>query len=150
MSTNVTGTDAAGTGAAGHPVKPVLTQAAAMRAVEAALAAARAAAVNVSIAVVDDGGHLLAFARMDGVHTATAEIARAKAASAAAFRRPTRLLAEGLAGGATALLALPGCLPLPGGVPVAIAGHCAGAVGISGASPETDDAIATAAAAAAG
>lgn len=126
--------------------KPVLAGTACARAVEAAVAAARAADARVSVAVVDDGGHLLAFRRMDGVHTGTVEVALAKARTAAGFRRPGRDLAKALAAGQSALLALPGCLPLAGSVPIVIDGMVAGAVGVSGASPETDDAVAEAAA----
>lgn len=128
------------------PLKPVLTLATARAAPEAARAAAAVRGRAVTIAVVDDGGHLLAFERMDGVHPATAEVAQAKARSAALFRRNTGDLAAMLADGATGLMALPGVVPMPGGVPVVTLPGCAGAVGISGAPPAEDGEIATAAA----
>lgn len=132
------------------PVKPVLTLAMARAALEVARTAAVARGRVVTIAVVDDGGHLLAFERMDGVHPATAEVAQSKARSAALFRKNTGDFAAMLANGATGLMALPGLLPMPGGVPVVTALGCAGAVGISGAPPAEDGEIAAAAAAAAG
>ncbi len=128
-----------------RPSKPVLTQAETRPVLEAAQAAARAAGVRVSIAVVDEGGHLLGFTRMDEVHTGTVEVAITKARSAAGFRRPTRDFAKGLAAGNSALLVVPGCLPVPGGVPLRIGGIVAGAVGVSGAAPDVDDKIAEAA-----
>lgn len=127
-----------------QPSRPVLTRHQVQEALEAGEAAARAAGARVSIAVVDEGGHLLGFARMDEVHTGTVDVSLAKARCAAGFRRPTRELAQSLAAGMTALLTLPGWLAIPGGVPLRIEGQVAGAVGVSGASPDTDDAIAQA------
>lgn len=116
--------------------------------VEAVLAAGAEAArehrAAVTLAVVDDGGHLLGLMRMDGVHTATVEVAIAKARSAAAFRRPIKLFADQLAAGNLALLAIPGCVPLQGGVPIRPDGRIVGAVGVSGAAPEVDEAVAQA------
>ena len=120
--------------------------------VEAVIAAAVATAqdrrVAVSIAVVDAGGHLVGFLRMNGVHSATADVALSKARSAAAFRRPTRLFAEQLAAGNLSMLAISGCVPLQGGIPFVADGRLAGAVGISGAAPDVDDVIARSAEAA--
>ncbi|TCR62298.1 heme-binding protein [Bosea sp. BK604] len=132
-----------------QPSKPVLTRQQVQAALDAGEATARTAGVRVSLAVVDDGGHLLGFVRMDGVHTGTVEVAQAKARCAAGFRKPTREMAQSLAAGMSALLTLPGSLPIPGGVPVRIGEQVAGAIGVSGASPDTDDEIARAAEAAA-
>ncbi|WP_082767161.1 GlcG/HbpS family heme-binding protein [Bosea sp. PAMC 26642] len=109
---------------------------------DTAVAAAARMGVAVSIAVVDTGGHLAGFLRMEGVHTATVDVAQAKARSAAAFRRPTRVFAQQLAEGNSTLLAVPGCVPLFGGVPLVRSNRMVGAIGISGASPDDDDAIA--------
>lgn len=106
--------------------------------------AAGKAGVRVSLAVTDDGGHLLGFLRMDGVHTATVDVANAKARCAAAFRKPTRLFAEQLAQGNMTLLTIPGLITLPGGLPLTLSDHVVGAVGVSGASPDVDEAIAAA------
>jgi glc operon protein GlcG len=110
--------------------------------IEAGLTAARRCNVCVSLAIVDAGGHLLGFLRMSGVHTATTEVAQAKARSAAAFRRSTRSFAQQLADGNLALLAVPGCVPLPGGIPLLHRQRMIGAAGVSGASPDVDEAIA--------
>jgi glc operon protein GlcG len=112
--------------------------------IETGVQAAGKAGVRVSLAVTDDGGHLLGFLRMDGVHTATVDVANAKARCAAAFRRPTRLFAEQLAQGNMALLTIPGLITLPGGLPLTLSDHVVGAVGVSGASPDVDETIATA------
>lgn len=112
--------------------------------IEAGTTAARHRNVSVSLAIVDAGGHLIGFLRMDGVHTATVEVAQAKARSAAAFRRSTRGFAQQLAEGNLALLAVPGCVPLPGGVPLLQEQRLIGAVGVSGASPDVDESIADA------
>ncbi|WP_291295385.1 heme-binding protein [Elioraea sp.] len=126
------------------PLRPTLTLAVAERAIAAATVEAERQGVRVTIAVVDDGGHIVSLRRMDGVHTGTVDVAIAKARTAAGFRRPSRLLAQGLAAGATALLALPGCLPIEGGVPLCVSDQVIGAVGVSGAAPTIDDAIAEA------
>ena len=125
--------------------KPALGQRMAQAALAGAEAAAHARGRAVSIAVTDDGGHLVAFLRMDPIHPATSEVALAKARSAALFRRSTADFAAMLAGGAAGLASLPGLIPMPGGVPILLAGGCAGAVGISGAPPAEDDEIAQAA-----
>lgn len=126
----------------GAAMKPVLTLEQAQRVLDAAEAGARERSQAFSLAVLDDGGTLLAFRRMDGIHNGTAEVAIAKARAAVSFRRPTRRFAEGVAAGNLALLSLPGLVALDGGVPILIDGVVAGAIGVSGASPREDDAIA--------
>jgi glc operon protein GlcG len=110
----------------------------------AGVAAANAHKVAVTLVVVDGGGHPLGLIRMDGVGSATAEVGLAKARSAAAFRRPIRLFAERLAKGEMGLLAVPGCVPLQGGLPVFDGARLIGAVAVSGASPEVDEVVAEA------
>lgn len=110
--------------------------------IAAGLQAATRLDARVSIAVVDTGGHLAGFLRMEGVHTATVDVAQAKARSAAAFRRSTRIFATQLAEGNLSMLAVPGCVPLAGGIPLTRAQRLVGAVGVSGASPDIDEAIA--------
>lgn len=133
------------------PDRKQLTFDAAERVVEAALSAARADGLRVSIAVLDDGGHLMRFVRMDGIHPGTVAVAQAKASTAFLFRRPTRGFAEAVAAGQTGLLALPGVLPFPGGLPLfgggAVVGAIVGAIGVSGATPDQDEQIAAAGAA---
>ncbi len=99
---------------------------------------------NVVIAIVDDGGHLVYFERMDGVQTGSVQVAIQKAQTAAAFKRPTRLFEEAIAQGRTALLGLPGGMPFEGGVPIAVKGQVVGAVGVSGVTAQQDGMIAQA------
>lgn len=126
------------------PERNTLTAAIAQRVTSAALEEAQRCGVRVSIAIVDDGGHLLHFVRMDGIHAASCEVAQAKARCAAMFRKPTREYADAVAGGRNALLALPGLVPFAGGVPLVGASGIVGAIGVSGAAPEVDDQIALA------
>jgi glc operon protein GlcG len=129
------------------PSKPSLTLAAARQAIAAAEQEALRLDLNLSIAVVDDGGSLLHFARMDGIHAGTGDVAIAKARTAALFRKPTEVFADALAGGGQGILSLPNMLPLAGGVPLAFEGAVIGAIGVSGASPALDAQVAAAGAA---
>jgi uncharacterized protein GlcG (DUF336 family) len=126
------------------PTKRVLTLDAAMQVVAAARAEAIRRDLRLTIAVVDDGGHPLHLVRMDGVHAGTVDVAIAKARTAVLFKKPTQAFAESLAGGASAILALPGMLPLPGGIPLFQDGGLIGAIGVSGAAPDVDAAVAAA------
>ena len=99
---------------------------------------------NVVIAIVDDGGHLVYFERMDGVQTGSIEVAIRKAKTAVAFKRPTRLFEEAVAKGRTVLVALPGGMPFEGGVPITVGKEVIGAVGVSGATAQQDGMIAQA------
>lgn len=99
---------------------------------------------NVVIAIVDDGGHLVYFERMDGVQTGSIQVAIRKAQSAAAFKRPTKVFEEAVAEGRTVLVALPGGMPFEGGVPITVEGQVIGAVGISGVTAQQDGMIAQA------
>jgi len=99
---------------------------------------------NVVITVVDDGGHMVYFERMDGVQTGSIEVAIRKAKAAAAFKRPTRLFEEAVAEGRTVLVSLPGGMPFEGGVPISVENQVIGAVGVSGATAQQDGMIAQA------
>lgn len=99
----------------------------------------------VSIAVVDDGGHLLALQRLDGAPPVSAQIAPAKAHTAAVGRRESRLYEEMINQGRVSFLSVPGMEALlEGGVPVMVDGHCVGAVGVSGVKSAEDAQIARA------
>lgn len=117
-------------------------------AVKAMMNAAEAEAVrngwNVSIAIVDAHGELLAFRRLDGASVASVDIAQGKARTAARLRRPTRALEESIAGGRTALLTVPGVLALQGGLPIMVGEVVVGAVGVSGVTSAQDEQIAAA------
>lgn len=130
------------------PDKKVLTCDAAQRIVEAAVAEAVRNDVRISVAILDDGGHLLHFVRMDRVHAGTVAVADAKARAAVLFNKPTRDFAKSFAEGNSALLGLPGMLPFPGGIPLVQGSQLVGAIGVSGAQPAIDDRVAAAGAAA--
>ena len=123
--------------------------------VKSMAAAAEAEAVNnqwvVTIAIVDDGGHLLWLQRLDGAAPISAHIAPAKARTAALGRRESRLYEEMINQGRMSFLSAPlleGMLE--GGVPVMVNGQCVGAVGVSGVKSNEDAQIARAGIAALG
>ena len=126
------------------PQSPRLTLEAGRRIAAAAQIRAQAMNLRVVVAVLDEGGHPILVERMDGTQTASVEIALAKGRSAAAFKRPTREMASWVAGGEVALMALPGLLPVEGGIPIIVGGHVVGSVGVSGATAEEDGQIAQA------
>ena len=105
----------------------------------------------VSIAIVDSGGHMLWFQRMDGAAASTAHIAPAKARTSALSGKESKNYESIINGGRTAFLTAPGleCL-LEGGVPIVKDGHCLGAVGVGGVSSDMDARIARAGIAAIG
>jgi glc operon protein GlcG len=110
----------------------------------AAEAEARRNNWNVCVAIVDDGGHLLHLARMDGGTPANARIAVEKARTAAETRRSTLMWEERVKGGRTSMLKMPGVLPVQGGLPIVVDGVCVGAVGVSGVQSHEDEQIAKA------
>lgn len=116
----------------------------AQRALVAAAAEARQRGWAVSIAVVDPAGELVAFLRLDGAAYSSVDISRAKARSAARFRRPTKALDSALTAGRLAILALDGATPVEGGVPIIVNGEVVGAVGVSGATSAQDAQVARA------
>jgi uncharacterized protein GlcG (DUF336 family) len=97
----------------------------------------------VAIAILDDGGHLLHFARMDGATPANAAIAVEKARTAALSRRPSVSWQERIKT-RPEMLKMPGILPVQGGVPIVVEGSCVGAVGVSGVQSHEDEQIAQA------
>lgn len=128
--------------------KPALTLAAARVVIDAAKTEATQQAWPVVIAVVDDGGHLIALERLDGAQFGSVEIAIAKARAAVAFKRPTKAWDDVLAAGRQAVLGLPGVVPTEGGVPIVVQGQIVGAVGVSGVTSPQDGVVAQAGAAA--
>jgi glc operon protein GlcG len=135
---------------AADPVtRRVLTLAEARTVVASAEGEARKHAAGGAIAVVDEGGHLLALERLDGTFPAAAPIAENKARSAAVFRKPTADFEAAVKNGRVSLVANPELLPLQGGVPIVLGGQVVGAVGVAGAaSAQQDEDIAKIAAAA--
>ncbi len=124
--------------------RPSLTLEDCLKISVAAQAEARKNSWNVAIAILDDGGHLLHFARMDGATPANATIAVEKGRTAAVSRRSSGKWEEIIKGGRTAMLKMPGILPVQGGVPIVADGTCIGAVGVSGVQSHQDEQIAQA------
>src|ERR1044072_9121119 len=93
------------------------------------------------IAVVDDGGNLMALERLDGTFAAGANISIGKARTAVLFKRPTKAFEEIIKNGLKAVVALPDayCTPLQGAVPITIDGQIVGGVGVSGAASAQQD-----------
>jgi glc operon protein GlcG len=98
----------------------------------------------VTIAVVDDGGHLLLLHRLDGAAPVSSIIAPAKARAAALGKRETKLYEDMINQGRTAFLSAPLDGMLEGGVPIIVDGHVIGAVGVSGVKSSEDVLIARA------
>jgi glc operon protein GlcG len=118
-------------------------------------AAAEAEAVKnswtVTIAIVDDGGHLAWLQRLDGAAAISADIAPAKARTAALGRRESKVYEDMINGGRTSFLSAPALKGmLEGGVPIMVQGQCVGAVGVSGVKSAEDAQIARAGIAALG
>lgn len=99
---------------------------------------------NVSIAIVDASGNLIAFQKADEASLPTIDVAQGKARTAARYRRPTRGLDSALTAGRTHYLAFPGMIPVEGGVPVIVDGKVIGGIGVSGVSSAQDAQIAAA------
>lgn len=93
------------------------------------------------IAVVDDGGNLMALERLDGTFAAGATVSIGKARTAALFNKETKAFEDIIAGGRTAMVALPDGLftPLQGGVPLRVDGQIVGGIGVSGAASAKQD-----------
>lgn len=130
---------------------PNLTLAGAQRVLEGSLAHARAIGVPVCVAVADRGGHLLAFARMDGAPVMSATLAQDKAYTVAAFAGlPTHQWYDLIKDDPPVLHGIvktDRLVVFGGGVPLRSGGGLAGSVGVSGGSAEQDRAIAEAGAA---
>ena len=122
----------------------VLTLEAATRVADAAQAEATRNRWNVVIAVVDGGGYLVHLRRLDGTQLGSVAVAEEKAKSAVLFRRPTKAFADAVASGRTAVLRLPGAIPIEGGVPLLVGDQVVGAIGVSGVMSEQDGQVAQA------
>jgi glc operon protein GlcG len=130
------------------PSKPYLTLDAARKVAAAAEAEANRRHAGVVIVVVDEGGHMLVLNRLDDTQVASVDVGIGKARTAAIFRRPSRDFEEQIKTGRVAALALPGSTPLQGGIPLSVNGRVIGAIGVSGQTPQEDEDIAKAGAAA--
>ena len=125
--------------------RPYLLLADVQRIGDAARTEAAANGWAVTIAIVDDGGHLLWLQRLDDAAPASAHIGPAKARTAALGRRESRLYEEMINQGRVSFLSAPMLEGmLEGGVPILVDGHCVGAVGVSGVKSTEDAQIARA------
>jgi len=140
---------AANAGDANFAEKKTLTVEGARKVIAAAVAMAHKNNAGGAIAVVDDGGNLVALERLDGTFSAGANISIGKARTAAMFKKPTKFFEDVIGKGRTSMVALDEFTPLQGGVPILVDGQVIGAVGVSGAnSAQQDEEFAMAGAAA--
>ena len=121
----------------------------AKKAAAAAIAEARANGWAMAVAVVDTGGYLVYFEKMDDTQTGSVAVAIGKARCSALFKRPTKAFQDVLAGGGDGLrvLGLEGAVPVEGGVPLVRDGKIVGAIGLSGGASSQDGQCARAGAA---
>jgi uncharacterized protein GlcG (DUF336 family) len=113
----------------------------------AAVASAEAKKNNwkMAIAVVDDGGHLIYFERIDDTQVGSIDVSIGKARTALAFKRPTKALEDAInAGQNSAILSFPNILPREGGIPFVVDGKVVGAIGVSGGKSSEDAQVAKA------
>jgi uncharacterized protein GlcG (DUF336 family) len=92
-----------------------------------------------AIAVVDEGGSLVAVERLDNTFAAGANISIGKARTAVLFKRPTKFFEDVINKGRTAMTTLNDFTPLQGGIPIIVDGEVIGAVGVSGAASAQQD-----------
>jgi len=120
--------------------KKTLTLDGALRVIGAAKAEAkRLNAPGGVIAVVDDGGNLMAVERLDGTFAAGAHISIGKARTAVMFKKPTKFFEDVIKNGRTAMVSLEDFTPLQGGIPIMWEGQIVGGVGVSGAASAQQD-----------
>src|SRR6266536_996410 len=132
--------------------KKGLTLDGAKKVIAAAVAEAKSKnAPGGAIAVVDEGGNLVAVERLDNTFAAGANISIGKARTAVLFKRPTKFFEDVINKGRTAMTTLNDFTPLQGGIPIIVDGQIVGAVGVSGAaSAQQDEELAIAGAASVG
>jgi glc operon protein GlcG len=111
---------------------------AAKKAAAAAIAEGKKNGWTVAVAIVDTGGTLIYFERIDGTQNGSSTVAQDKARTSAAFKRPTKMLEDAIKAGNSQFLKLPGALPIEGGLPILVDGKIVGAIGVSGATSAQD------------
>lgn len=110
----------------------------------AAAAEAKKNKWNMAIAIVDDGGHLVYFERIDETQFGSVDVAIGKAWTAVAFKRPTKALEDALNANQPAILSFPNTLPREGGLPILQDGKVVGGIGVSGGTSSQDAQVAKA------
>jgi uncharacterized protein GlcG (DUF336 family) len=129
---------------------PPITNEQAKAVAAAAFAEAKKNNWRMAFTIVGPTGELVYFEKMDGTQTASGEISRAKARTAALYRRPTKIFADQYAAGNTAFTTFPDRpVASEGGVPIAVNGKIIGAIGASGGTGQQDGMAAAAGASAA-
>lgn len=112
----------------------------------ASVAEAQKNNLNMAIAIVDTGGYLVYFEKMENTQTGSVQLAIEKAQTSALFRRPSKVFQDGVAAGGEGLrlLRLTGTIPIEGGFPLVVDGKIVGAIGVSGGSGAQDNQVAKA------
>ena len=132
-------------------LKKTLNLEGARKVIAAAQAQARKTNATGVVAVVDDGGNLIALERLDGTFAAGANISIGKARTAVLFKKPTKFFEDVIKNGRTAMVTVEHFTPLQGGIPIFVDGQVVGGVGVSGAaSAQQDEELAIAGAAVVG
>jgi uncharacterized protein GlcG (DUF336 family) len=116
----------------------------AKKAAAAAAAEAKKNKWNMAIAILDDGGNLVYFERIDETQIGSIDIAIGKARTAVAYKRPTKVLEDVLNSGQYAILSFPNTLPREGGLPILWDGKVIGSIGVSGGTSPQDAQVAKA------
>ena len=101
---------------------------------------------TMAVAILDTGGHLVYFEKMDGTQTGSANVAISKGRSAVLFKRPTKAFQDMVAAGGEGLrmLRLEGAVPIEGGLPLLRDGKIVGGIGVSGGTSQQDGVVAKA------
>lgn len=97
------------------------------------------------VTIVDDGANLVFLQRMDGTQIGSIEVAIQKAKTAISFKRSTKAYEDMVAAGRSAILRVPGVIPIEGGLPIVVDGQMIGAIGVSGGTAQQDGIVAAAA-----
>jgi glc operon protein GlcG len=129
------------TSATDLPTRKFLNLAAIKTMVAAAESEAQKRNVHVTICIVDDSGNLLFLQKGDGAGLNTVQFAQKKARHSAMYKQPSKAAADQLKNGDLQVLAFPDAFPNQGGLPIQIDGQTIGAIGVSGAPSEVDEAI---------
>lgn len=124
--------------------KPVLTLALAKKIAQVAEKEAKNNKWTVAIAIVDDGGHLIIFHRLDGTQFGSCDIAILKARTAISLKRSSKEVQDAVAKGKTGMLSIPGVIPLEGGLLLTFGDEYVGAIGVSGMASDQDGIVAKA------
>jgi uncharacterized protein GlcG (DUF336 family) len=119
---------------------------AAKKVAESAIAEARKNNWTMAVAIMDTGGHLVYFEKMDGTQTGSVTVSITKGRSSALFKRPTKAFQDTVAAGGEGLrmLRLEGAVPVEGGLPLLMDGKIVGAIGVSGGTSQQDGVVAKA------